>query len=308
MVTKKKGAAKKKLKARAPKAPSDQQRAPDLPVVPERLFVPAQEFKFGYGKRLFTKDRPIIGSDIESLKVETGYDINSIEASVGISRRGYYYELRDEFKDKQLPDISMAILIRLYEEFPRELLPFQPISWVEYLTILGVHPGEFAQLVGRAFTAGISWQEGKQPIRSVQLIIEAFWRAGVTNTSHPVYQKFLELAESELKLRSKIWLATNKEEDKYVRSQAIARLGEEQGLVALYKFNEQGTIIEALEKELAKAKRKGKALTKGQALEVIVTKVLDRHGIKKAPDTARKRRATRVVSEAEDSLIQAVDD
>lgn len=295
MVMKKKGAAKKK-----------KTRAPATPKVPKRISVPAQEFKFGYGAKIFPEDRPIVGADIDRLKGEAGYDLNTIEASLGISRRDYYYELRDDIGDKQLPDISMAILIRMYEEFPRELLPFQPLSWAEYLTIIGVHPGEFAQLVGRAFNAGRSWQEGGKPIRSVQLIIEAFWRAGVTNTRHPVYRKFLQIAESELKLRSNIWMSATQKEDVFVRSQVIAKLGTEGGLIALYKFNEQGTIMGALEKEMSESDNTN--LTKEEALEEIISKVLSRHGIKKAPEVKRKRRATKVIIDAEDSLMKAVDD
>lgn len=216
MVTKKKAAKKKKKSVGrpaapvaaapasttvAPAAPAEASTLPVPPEAPLRIRMPAQVFPFGGDKKIFPADRPIAGSDIERLKDEAGYDLNTIEASVGISRRDSYYHLRDEVGDKQLPDVSMAILMRLYETFPEVLLPFQPVNWAGYLAMLGVHPGEFAQLVGRAFSAGQSWQQGGKPFRSVQLIIEAFWRAGVTSTDHPVYQEFLKFAQTEASLR-----------------------------------------------------------------------------------------------------------
>ena len=169
--------------------------------------VPMQAFRFGGGAGLFPQERPIIGSDIERMKVEAGYDLNTIEATLGISRRTTYYEITDDKGSEPVPEIAMAILMRLSERFPREVLPFQPPDWVGYLDLLGVHPGEFAQLVGREYRAGRTWrrglkpQRGLKPHRSVQLILEAFARAGVMSTDHPVYQAFVEIAYKEAQLR-----------------------------------------------------------------------------------------------------------
>lgn len=174
----------------------------------QSIAVPMQEFKFGGGTSLFASERPIAGADIDRMKNETGYDLNTLEASLGISRRTFYYELIKQGAGEPLPDISMAILMRLYEQFPRQLLPFQPISWGAYLTKIGVQPGEFAQLVGRAYNAGRTWEQDGKPSRTVQLILEAFVRAGVTSTQHPVYQAFLQIAKREAILRGKpleIW-------------------------------------------------------------------------------------------------------
>jgi hypothetical protein len=92
--------------------------------------------------------------------------------------------------------------MRLYSQYPN-LLPFQPIKYAEYLsTVIGVHPGEFAQLVGRSFSAGRSWQQGQgEPTKSIQLIIEALSRAGVASPDDEVYQTFLKLAKQEAELR-----------------------------------------------------------------------------------------------------------
>lgn len=166
-----------------------------------RISIPKQDFKFGSDVNLFPEDRPIIGSDILKFKTNTAFDLNKVEASLGISRRDAYYDLKDKRPDEPLPEISMSILLRLYARYP-ELLPFQPVSWAEFLTAIGVHPSEFAQLVGRTFSAGRSWLKGEgEPIKPVQLIIEALARAGVTNTNDEVYQEFLKIAHKEADLR-----------------------------------------------------------------------------------------------------------
>jgi hypothetical protein len=268
---------------------------------------PGQEFGFGYGKRIFPEDEPIVGANIERLKDEAVYDLNTIEASLGISRRDYYYELRDNLGDRQLPDIAMAILVRLYEAYPKETLPFQPMRWADYLTSIGVHPGEFAQLVGRAFLAGRSWQEGGKPIRSVQLIIEALWRAGVNSTSHPIYQEFLRIAEKEFQMRTRIWLSPSAEEDKWIQSKVFSRFGPEKGAAILYKYNEQGTIVGVLESKI----KENPEWSKRKALEWILAKVLgseDKLGIQKAPTKTRQRRQTKTLALAEDSMLQPVED
>jgi hypothetical protein len=202
MVTKKKTAAKHKKPA-ADKTPTRVSTtvSSEFPASEVRISVTAQDFTFGDGMRLFAEDRPVTGADIATLKNATHYDLNTIESTLGISRREYFYELTDERADQPLPDIAMAILMRLYELDPKRLLPFQKLSWAAYLQIIGVHPSEFAQLVGRAYNAGRSWQEGGKPTRSIQLIIEAFWRAGVTDKSHPVFQEFLRIAKKEADLR-----------------------------------------------------------------------------------------------------------
>jgi len=205
-----KSAAKATAPPRAAVAPAAQEPAPAQAVTASasasaetvnQAAIPTREFKFGGSVSLFAPDRPITGSDIERLKNEAGYDLNLIEASLGIASRLGYYKLSNKEASKPLPDISMAILMRLYEKFPNELLPFRPVHWAEYLNMIGVHPIEFAQLVGRDFAAGRLWQNGRRPIRSVQLIIEAFARAGVTHTGHRIYQAFVKAAKEEAALR-----------------------------------------------------------------------------------------------------------
>lgn len=185
----------------APAAPAA--AADALVSAAERICAPMQAFRFGSGANLFPTDRPILGGDVDRMKNETGYDLNSLEASLGISRRPLYYTLIKDGAHEPLPDVAMSILMRLYERFPRELLPFQPLRWADYLTMIGVQPGEFAQLVGRDYNAGRTWEQNRNPTRTVQLILEAFARAGVNSTSHPVYQEFLQIARREAELRGK---------------------------------------------------------------------------------------------------------
>jgi len=269
-----------------------------------RIDVPAQEFHFGGGKTIFPEDRPICGSDILLMKREANFDLNMIESTLGISRRDVYYELVDKASDKLLPEVSMAILMRLYEAFPKQLLPFQPLDWAAYLTVIGVHPGEFAQLVGRAFTSGRDWQEGSKPIRSVQLIIEAFARAGVTDTGHPVYQKFLEIAQRETDLRSRVWLEPKSaDEDNYVRTEVFRALGEKNGAIALSKLHHAGTVVPAVEALLEKGKYDKKA-----ALDEIVARVLKRDTLDSQLPPVPRRRKRAVVNKAGGSLMQPVDD
>jgi len=181
--------------------PSAPVSGPEPAVLGQPFRVPRPQLKFGGEGTLFPTDRPILGSDVQRLKEEAGFDLNAIEASLGVSRREQYYNLLKR-GNKPLPDFGMAILMRLYELYPNELLPFQPVEWMPYLQQIGAEPTEFAQLVGRHENAGRVWQRHvAKPHRSVQLLIEAFVRGGVTHIDHPVYRDFRRIALEEASRR-----------------------------------------------------------------------------------------------------------
>jgi hypothetical protein len=174
------------------------------PATPARLPPPTEFLPSGETDEIFALDKPITGADLQRYRELTGAKVAAVSPILGVPRQGAWYELTDPERrgEDPVPDVAMAVLVRLYTLFP-QTRPSPDMEFMPFLKRLGVDAGELAQLLGRDIYTGRIWERGKPPQTTVRLVVEALARAGVTTRNHPIFKALEALSAYEHQARGK---------------------------------------------------------------------------------------------------------